>query len=79
MLAKTPAEFDAYLTSLFLDIAQDGVILHDLDGYISDRLARLRQPIEKKGLRRLSAHGNLVWRWKRFPGFDWSLDWDDVR
>jgi hypothetical protein len=33
ILAKAPEEFESYLTSLFLDIALDGIILHDSDGY----------------------------------------------
>jgi predicted nucleotidyltransferase len=76
ILAKTPEEFESYLTSLFLDIALDGIILHDSDGYIAERLASLRRLIEEQGLRRERVQRDLVWRWQRFPGFDWSLEWE---
>ena len=79
MLAKTPEEFESYLTSLFLDIALDGIILHDSEGYMADRLARLRRLIQEQGLQRIRANGDLIWRWRRFPGFDWSLDWEMAR
>lgn len=47
VLAKTPAEFESYLTSLFLDIALDGIILHDTQGYMTGRLAHLRRLIQE--------------------------------
>jgi len=76
ILAKTPEEFDSYLASLFLDIALDGIILYDPQGYIADRLARLRRLIRDRGLQRIQIDGDLIWRWKRFPGLKWSLDWE---
>ena len=79
ILAKTPEEFESYLTSLFLDIALDGIILHDPEGYMADRLARLRRLIQEQGLQRTRVNGDLIWRWRRFPGFDWSLDWEMAR
>ena len=79
ILAKTPAEFEARLPSLFLDIALDGVVLYDTDGYITRRLAGLRRLIEQRGLRREQAQHDLAWRWKQFPGFNWSLEWEAVQ
>lgn len=38
------------MPSLFLDIALDGVVLCDPEGYASERLESLRKLIEKKGL-----------------------------
>lgn len=76
IVAKTPQEFEAYLSSLFLDIALDGIILHDSDGYMADRLARLRRLIQAEGLRREQIKDDLIWRWQKFPGFDWSLEWE---
>ncbi len=78
ILAKTPQEFKSYLPSLFLDIALDGIALHDTDGYIAERLARMRRFIAAQGLRRRRVGHDLVWQWQRFPGFDWSLDWERV-
>lgn len=79
ILAKTPAEFDSYLSSLFLDIALDGIILHDSENFMTDRLARLRRLIQDQGLQRTQEGHDLIWRWRRFPGFDWSLGWEMVR
>ena len=78
ILAKTPEEFESYLPSLFLDIALDGIVLHDSDGYVAQRLAGLRWLIESRGLRRERVQGDLIWRWQRFPGFDWSIEWEEV-
>lgn len=66
----------SYLTSLFLDVALDGIILHDSEDYMADRLARLRRLIQQQGLQRVQVNHDLIWRWRRFPGFDWSLDWE---
>jgi hypothetical protein len=40
-LAKTPQEFEEKISSLYLDIAQDGKILFDPQGYADQRLAAL--------------------------------------
>lgn len=76
ILAKTPGEFEACLPSLFLDIALDGIVLYDPEEYMSERLKNLRKLIEKKGLHRQQIEKDLVWRWDRFPGFGWSLEWE---
>ncbi|MBU0491725.1 MAG: nucleotidyltransferase domain-containing protein [Chloroflexi bacterium] len=76
ILARTPAEFEAHLTGLFLDIALDGIVLYDTDEYVAARLARLRRLVAEQGLRRERTQRDLVWRWQRFPGFDWSLVWE---
>ena len=76
ILAKTPEEFEAYLPSLFLDIALDGIILYDSDGYMADRLHHLQHLIQIKGLQREQTGKELIWRWQKFPGYDWSLEWE---
>jgi uncharacterized protein len=76
ILAKTPVEFEAHLSSLFLDIALDGIILYDQQGYISSKLSYLRQMIQQQGLRREQQGRDFVWRWQKFPGYDWSLEWE---
>ncbi len=78
LLAKTPEEFVAGLPDLYLDIALDGVILHDPDGYMAERLGYLRALIRRKGLRREKEGRNLIWRWERPPGPDWSLQWEET-
>jgi uncharacterized protein len=76
LLAKTPGEFTAGLPELYLDIAVDGVILHDTDGYMAKRLGFLRAVIRDKGLRREKDGEDLIWR--HAPGVDLSLEWKDI-
>ena len=76
ILAKTPIEFEAALGAVYLDIALDGVVLYDPEAYVAARLARLRQLIEARGLRREMDQRDLTWHWQRFPDFDWSLEWE---
>lgn len=79
ILAKTPEEFESGVSSLWLDIALDGIILYDPQEYARARLSALGQLIKRQGLLRERLGRELVWRWKRFPGYDWSLDWKDAR
>jgi predicted nucleotidyltransferase len=76
ILAKTPPEFEASLPGLYLDIALDGILLYDTDGYMAARLVRLRRLIKTHGLHRETNQRDLIWRWENFPGFDWSLEWE---
>ena len=76
VLARTPEEFESHLPSLYLDIALDGIVLHDTDQYMTKRLASLRRLIKKRGLRRESLQRETIWRWQRFPGLDWTLEWE---
>ncbi len=78
LLAKTPAEFEAGLPPLYLDIALDGVILYDPTGYARTRLQALRRLLESKGLKRIRHNDDLVWEWLSFPGLGWSLNWEEV-
>jgi predicted nucleotidyltransferase len=79
VLAKTPQEFEAYLPSLFLDIALDGIILYDTDDYAHEKMTTLKHFIQEQGLHRERIGHDWLWRWERFPGFDWSLDWEKVQ
>ena len=79
LLARTPEEFDANLTSLMLDIALDGVVLDDPEGYATGRLEALKKLIERKGLHRKQEGKDFIWTWERFPGFNWTLEWEAVR
>jgi uncharacterized protein len=76
LLAKTPQEFVGGLPDLYLDIAIDGVILHDTDEYMAERLGFLRALIRRNGLRREKDGHDLIWRWEKPPGPDWSLRWE---
>lgn len=78
LLAKTPEEFTAGLPGLYLDIALDGVVLYDTDGYMAGRLESLRALIRRKGLHREREGRDLVWHWEQFPGPDWFLEWEEA-
>lgn len=72
LLAKTPEEFMSNLPDL--DLAVDGVILYDTDGYMARRLQLLRELIRRKGLHREKVGRDLIWHWRKPPGTDWSLE-----
>lgn len=76
MLAKTPQEFEAHLPSLYLDIAVDGQILYDPDGYAAKKLGALQRLIEASGLYRERTEAGDVWRWKKQPPNPWVLRWE---
>jgi predicted nucleotidyltransferase len=76
VLATTPAEFEARLPELYLDVALDGRILYDRSGYAAGRLAELQRLIDKAGLyRERSPHGH-VWKWRVPPSGPWSIEWE---
>jgi uncharacterized protein len=75
--ALTPAEYERDIAPIDLDIAVDGKILHDRDGYMTSRLALIRLRIEEAGLVR---DAGLAWRWRRRPSTrHWAVTWDGVR
>lgn len=76
LLAKTPEEFTAGAPELYLDIAVDGVILHDTESFMARRLGFLRAGIRAKGLRRERDGRDLIWR--HAPGTNPSLDWEGI-
>jgi predicted nucleotidyltransferase len=77
LLAKTPQEFEEKISSIYLDIAQDGQILFDSKGYARRRLADLRRLMAEKGLYRKKSSGGEVWRWRQKPQQPWVLDWSE--
>jgi predicted nucleotidyltransferase len=74
-IAKTCAEFEAGFPSYYLDVALDGIILLDRDGYLEGKLQRVRDLIREAGLRRRRVAGGFVWEWDRPPAGPWPLDW----
>lgn len=78
LLAKTREEFERGFPSLYLDIGQDGLILHDPEGYAEQRLARIRQLASLARLRRERRGRSWAWRWEKVPLGDWRIDWDGV-
>jgi uncharacterized protein len=78
LLARTPKEFMAGLPDLYLDIALDGVILHDTEGYMAERLSFLRTLIRRNGLHREKQERDLIWRREQPSSPDWSLEWEGI-
>lgn len=76
LLVKTPEEFMSNLPDLYLDIAVDGILLYDTDGYMVHRLRSLKALIQRKGLRREGEDGDLIWRQPTASA--WSLEWEEV-
>lgn len=69
-------EFLADVAPIDLDLALDGRVLWERDGFLGRHLARLRELIDEAGLYRTP---KLFWRWKVPPCRDWSIDWQGVR
>lgn len=80
-IATTPESFSTYCPPYYLDIATDAQILFDTDGFLADRLQRLRSVVDEAGLYRIGERGNFGWRWERelTPGRIWVLDWEGYR
>ncbi|WP_066783327.1 HEPN domain-containing protein [Chloroflexus islandicus] len=78
VIAKTPAEFTSYLAPLYLDIALDGIVLYDRDGWLTAHLAAIRTLLDRHGLYRIQRGRDLIWEWREFPGFGWALNWEKV-
>lgn len=76
LVAKTPAEFEARVPPLYLDIALDGIILYDTKGYLASRLEKLKNLMAKAGLNRLSSKDGDVWKFSQPPSQPWCLSWD---
>lgn len=74
--AKTPTEFESGVPSLYLDIALDGQVLYDPQGYATTRLARLRCLMQRHGLYRERRPAGDLWRWRRPPLWPWRLTWE---
>jgi predicted nucleotidyltransferase len=78
ILAKTPDEFESALPSIYLEIALDGLILYDPEGYAAFQLQKWRRLIQSKDLRREKRGREFIWQWGAFPGFGWSLGWKEA-
>ena len=78
LLAKTREEFEGGFPSPYLDIGQDGLILHDPHGYAAQRLTRIRELTSLARLRRERRGGGWAWRWEKPPQGDWRIDWEGL-
>ncbi|MFQ5853170.1 MAG: nucleotidyltransferase domain-containing protein [Candidatus Binatia bacterium] len=76
VVAKTPTEFESYLAPLYLDIALDGQLLFDRNGYARGKLNELRRIIQRAGLFRERTEAGDIWRWKQEPARPWAVNWE---
>ncbi len=75
IIAKTPEEFDSFFPSLYLDIALDGKLLLDKDGYMEGRLKKIKEIIKASALKRVEKEGEFIWKWNSPKKPGWELDW----
>ena len=68
VLAKTQMDFEEGFPSFCLDLALDGVILYDTDGYMESKLRRIRKIIKETGLRRERIPGGFFLGLEEIPG-----------
>jgi len=78
IVARTPAEFEDHLSSLYLDIGLDGIPLYDPQGYAQESLDRLRRIIAQSGISRQRTEDGFVWRWRRGRGNGHLAGWESV-
>ncbi len=78
LLAKTPEEFEARLPALYLDIADDGILLYDPTEYAARKLRRIRELRLEAGLERRDRAGELIWEWAEPPTGLWKIEWDGI-
>jgi predicted nucleotidyltransferase len=60
VLSKTPDEFDSFFPPLYLDIALDGKILMDRDGFMENRLRKIKNIIKDSSLYRIKAGNEFL-------------------
>lgn len=76
LLARTRAEFESDLRPIYLDLAHDGVILLDREGYIGQRFFEIKEIVKEAGLRRIKRRGSWVWQWESQPvAGNWEINW----
>ncbi|MBU4373056.1 MAG: nucleotidyltransferase domain-containing protein [Candidatus Methanoperedenaceae archaeon] len=75
VLAKTHMEFDSFFPPLYLDIALDGKILVDKDGFMENRLRKIRKIIKDSSLYRIKEDDEFLWQWNSPKKPGWELDW----
>lgn len=80
VIARTKEEFERDLRPIYLDIADDGILLFDPSGYMEKKLKEVREIVKEAGLYRVKRRGFWVWRWrKQFPAGQWHLQWRNPR
>jgi predicted nucleotidyltransferase len=75
-LAKDPAQFEGHFPSLYVDIGLVGIVVYDINGYVAQKLGRIRQLIKEAGLYRVHRERELMWWFKRQAARHWAIEWD---
>jgi predicted nucleotidyltransferase len=78
LVAKTPQEFEAGFPPLYLDVAVDGVVVYDPQGYMKRKLEEIRGIIRQAGLRRSRRKDAFIWKWREKPQGRWRIDWSGL-
>lgn len=78
LVPKTREEFEVGFPPLYLDLAMDGIVLYDPQGYMKAKLELIRGIIRRTGLKRARRQGALVWNWREKPQGRWRIDWSGL-
>jgi len=80
IIAKTKREFLSAFAPLYLDLALDGKVAYDTDGFMKERLAEIEAIIEQAGLfRKKRGSRDYRWEWHVPPKGGWAIDWQGYR
>ena len=74
-VTKTPAEVEANLTPLMLDICVDGICLYG-DPFFKKYRRKAYAALQQAGLRRQLLAGTWMWVFPRLPTVNWDLNWE---
>jgi predicted nucleotidyltransferase len=75
LVVKTPAEVDANLTPLLLDVCIDGICLYGA-GYFENYRQKAVNAVKQSGLTRGRIGRQWYWRFDKTPDKEWELTWD---
>lgn len=78
-MAWTPEEFSSAFPLLYLDLGLDARILFDPDGFLSERLERIKGIIEEAGLYRVQNGRNFAWCFKKPLQQGYEINWEGYR
>jgi len=76
--AKTPLEFEADLTPLYLDICVDGICLYG-EGYFEPLRGMGLAALSSSGMKRTRVGGSLFWMLDGGGPRNWELTWEGYR
>jgi hypothetical protein len=75
---KTPREFEADLTPLFLEVCVDGICLYGKD-YFEPLRKKALAALAASGMRRRRAGRQLFWMFPDARARNWELTWEGYR